>query len=171
MPHRGHGTRGSRQKDALIDGLNREFVEKLATDVESATTEHGFGLAGGEPLNKNSDGDVTTIVTNSPGAVAAAAGRDVHQKVQHQTYATLIQSLDEILVSDEFQRLEQEHQEEVRDLTETVREAASEKQPDPKKVARRGQRLIKALQELGMSLGAHMLTGALAHVLTATPAA
>jgi hypothetical protein len=92
MPHRGHGTRGSRQKDALIDGLNREFVEKLATDVESATTEHGFGLAGGEPLNKNSDGDVTTIVTNSPGAVAAAAGRDVHQKVQHQTYATLIQS-------------------------------------------------------------------------------
>jgi hypothetical protein len=146
--------------------LLREFTEKLDVDVKKAITDFGFGLAGDETLKKDSGTVVTNVMHDSPGASQAAGGRDVHQKVVHHIYAPLIQQLEELSGTEAFKQLDAEKQEEVGDLVESVREAAIVAEPDPKKVERRTNRLMKQLDDFGLQVAANAVGAILVQVLS-----
>ena len=136
------------RRDRVLD----DFVHGMMKDIR---------------LKKDPVVSVINSQTNSPGAVQQLGIGNFSQTAFVQNHQPLIAAIDAALVSAEFERLEPDQKQGFRDIADVVKEEAAKPQPDPGKLRRWSDHLIRMGTEIGMRVAVSEIGQVLAKIFGA----
>jgi hypothetical protein len=122
------------------------------------------GMMGNEKL-KN-DGVINVVQSNSPGAVLQVGSGHFNQSAYNQNHQSLVQEIEKVLASQEFASLKPEDRVSVQDIAEVVKEEAVKPTPEPGKLKRWGDRLVKITEDVGLKVVSGTIAGILLKMYT-----
>lgn len=141
-----NGLSNSARSDTYATIVNRTKV-KLAEKRDSLIDDYLHGMMGSQRMKK--DPVINVVQNNSPGAVQQV-GSNFNQSAFNQNHQSLVQEIEKALASPQFAALKEDDQVSVRDIAEVVKEEAAKTQPDPGKLRRWGERLVKISEDVGL---------------------
>lgn len=150
-------------------GLPESMVAGQITNIGSALEERAAGLLddfahgmmGSVRMKKDPVVSVALSQSNSPNAVQQVGFGQFSQTAFTQQHNGLVEAIEAVLRSAEFQSLPEGQRDAFRDIAEVVREEASKPEPDTEKLKRWSQRLL----ECGREVGLHVAVAAIHEIL------
>jgi hypothetical protein len=137
-----------------------ELRSKLLDDFQN-------GMMGSGRLKKDPVVKIIANQTNSPGGVQQVGAGDFSQSAFVNNHKQLLEAIDAVLMSSEFERLESSEKDGVRDIAQAVKDEATKSQPDAGRLKRWGLRLVEFTKEVGMKTASSMIASVLAKIFTA----
>jgi hypothetical protein len=122
------------------------------------------GMMGSERL-KN-DGVISVVQNNSPGAVLQVGSGNFNQSAYNQSHQSLVQEIEKALASPEFSALTPDDKVSVKDIADVVKEEAKKPEPEPGKLKRWGNRLVKITEDVGLKVVSGTIAGILLKMYT-----
>lgn len=135
----------------------QEKKDRLLDDFE-------HGMHGSERLKKDPVVSVINSQTNSPGAIQQVGFGTFSQTAFTEQHAPLVEAIDAVLASDEFNGLEPQLKDGFKDIAEIVRGEASKPQPDVGKLQRWSSRLLEFSKAAGMKIAENALINVLVKI-------
>lgn len=122
------------------------------------------GMMGSDKL-KN-DGVINVVQSNSPNAVVQVGSGNFNQSAYNQNHQSLVQEIERALASQEFATLKDDDKVSVQDIAEVVKEEAAKPTPEPGKLKRWGDRLVKITEDVGLKVVSGTIAGILLKMYT-----
>lgn len=150
-------------------GLPESMVAGQIANIGSALEERAakllddfvHGMMGNARMKKDPVVSIALSQSNSPNAVQQVGFGQFSQTAFTQQHNGLVEAIEAVLRSAEFQALPEGKRDAFRDIAEVVREEAAKPEPDTEKLKRWGQRLL----ECGKEVGLHVAVAAIQEIL------
>ncbi|SHG79504.1 hypothetical protein [Bradyrhizobium erythrophlei] len=122
------------------------------------------GMMGDLRLKKDPVVSVINSQTNSPGGIQQVGVGNFSQTAFAQNHQPLIAAIDAALASAEFEGLEASQKQGFRDIADVVKEEAAKPQPNPGKLRRWSDHLVRMGTEIGMRVAVSDISQVLAKI-------
>ncbi|MBX9829813.1 MAG: hypothetical protein K2Y27_33090 [Xanthobacteraceae bacterium] len=122
------------------------------------------GMLGSQKMKKDPLVNVVANQHNSPGAVQQL-GIGSKQTARVENYNSLIDAVDSIINSGEYQALPEDKKIEFKDVADVLKEEAAKQTPDVGKLKRWAEKLRATAQDLGMTVATGTLATLIASLL------
>ncbi|MCK1418906.1 hypothetical protein IVB55_39465 [Bradyrhizobium sp. CW4] len=148
--------------------IARELDVRLAEVSAAAIDDFKHGMTmGGFRLKKEPTLSIVNNMVNSPGAVQKAGiGDGFSQTAFTDQSNNLLRAIDHLLTSAEFQKLDQEKQDEIADVTHSLKQEAASDNPDPGRLKRWGLKLSGLTKAFGLHVAAAGVWHALGEIFS-----
>jgi hypothetical protein len=156
------------QNDQAFGGGYASIVDRMLVAMrekrERLLDDFQHGMMRSEKLRN--DGVINVVQSNSPGAVLQVGSGNFNQSAYNQNHQSLVQEIEKALVSPEFAALKPDEKVSVQDIADVVKEEAAKPTPEPGKLKRWGDRLVKITEDVGLKVVSGTIAGILLKMYT-----
>jgi hypothetical protein len=149
------------------DTVNKQLdfiVKALGNKTDHLVDDFNHGMMEDGKLKKDPLVSLTATQTNSPGALQQLGFGEFSQNAFVQNHKPLVEAIDRIETTDEFANLNEDRKALYRAYAEALKEEASETQPNPEKLQRRGAKLLDFCRDTGMTAASSVIGEFLAKI-------
>jgi hypothetical protein len=161
MLHLGDASMRLGMPESMVAGQIANIGSALEDRAAKLLDDFVHGMSGNVRMKKDPVVSIALSQSNSPNAVQQVGFGQFSQTAFTQQHNGLVETIEAVLRSAEFQALPEGQQDAFRDIADVVREEASKSEPDAAKLKRWSERLL----ECGKEVGLHVAVAAIQEIL------
>jgi hypothetical protein len=160
------------ERRALNTGLKTGMIQQQVAKVVGALNEKAehlmddftHGMMDNGKMKKDPLVSLVANQTNSPGAVQQLGVGDFSQNAFTQNHHALVEVIDRVTASEEFQALDVKQKAVFSDYADSLKEEAANPNPDAGRLRRWSERLLNFTKEAGLKLATDALVQVLSRI-------